>query len=200
MIPTTAIPGNLRSDVMAPERPSEDRSPRRHVSTGALVLALFSVLALRLSPAVGHLHIADLIGYVLPQLLAAAGAAGALRAIARRSGLRDGPLQSIAVLLAGLGALEFVGFALDAAHAVGTHGLTDHGGWTAVPVALGLGSTVGVLTCAATAQIRRFVAAQSPRERRVVVRVARVAPIVLVSSGTLIARNLAGRAPPVLSR
>lgn len=184
---------------MAPKRSPEDRT-RRHVSTGALVLALLSVLAFRLMPAVGHLHVADLLDYVLPQLVAAAGAAGALRTVARRSGLGDGPLQSVAVLLAGLSAFELVGAGLDAAHAVGVHGLIDHGGWTAVPVALGLGSAIGLLVCAATAQIRRLAAARAGRRRRPWAPPVQLPSLVLVPSGTLIARNLAGRAPPALSR
>lgn len=185
---------------MARERSSEDRIRGRRVSTAALVLALFSVLSFRLSPAVGHTHLADIVGYVLPQLLAAAGAAAGLRAVARRSGLGDGPLQSIAVLLAGLGAFELVGIGLSASHAIGAHGLIDHGGWAAVPIALGLGAAVGLLACAATAQIRRFVSARRVVRRARVVSTPRPAGTVLVPSGTLIARNLAGRAPPVLSR
>lgn len=153
-----------------------------------------------MTPAVGHLHLADLIAYVLPQLLAAAGAAAGLRAVARRSGLGDGPLQSTAVLLAGLGAFEVVGIGLNASHAIGVHGLIDHGGWAALPVALGLGGTVGLLACAATVHVRRLAAARTPRPRRSAVRPMRLVAAVLVPSGTLIARNLAGRAPPALSR
>jgi hypothetical protein len=199
MTPTARVPETLLLNVMAHERSPGDRSHRR-VSTAALVLALLSVLSFRMTPAVGHLHLADLLAYVLPQLLAAAGAAVGLRAVARRSGLGDGPLQSTAVLLAGLGAFELVGIGLDASHAIGVHGLIDHGGWAALPIALGLGAAVGLLACAATVHVRRFVAARIPRRRRSTGRSARLAAAVLVPSGALIARNLAGRAPPVLSR
>lgn len=175
-------------------------SGSRRVSTVALVLGLISVLAFRMTPADGHFHTVDLLVNVVPQLLAAIGAASALRWVARRSGLPDGALQSTAVLLAGLGAFELVGVGLDATHATGVHGLIEHGGWAAVPVALGLGSAIGLLTCAATAQIRRLAAARTPRQRRTAARPAQLPTVVLVPSGALIARNLAGRAPPALSR
>lgn len=175
-------------------------SGSRHVSTVALVLSLISVLAFRMTPADGHFHAVDLLVNVVPQLLAAIGAASALRWVARRSGLPDGALQSTAVLLAGLGAFELVGVGLDATHATGVHGLIEHGGWAAIPVALGLGSAIGLLTCAATAQIRRLAAARTHRPRRTVARAVQLPTMVLVPSGTLIARNLAGRAPPALSR
>jgi len=199
VIPATRVPGTLQGDV-ALQRSSGGLSSHRRGSTAALVLALLSVLSFRMTPAVGHLHLADLIAYVLPQLLAAAGAAAGLRWVARRSGLGDGPLQSTAVLLAGLGAFELVGIGLDASHAIGVHGLIDHGGWAALPIALGLGAAVGLLACAATVHVRRFAAARAPRRRRSTVRPARFVAAVLVPSGALIARNLAGRAPPVLSR
>lgn len=200
MIPATRVPGNLRPDVMAHKRSSGGRSPHRRVSTAALVLALLSVLSFRMTPAVGHLHLADVLAYVLPQLLGAAAAAAGLRTLARRSGLGDGPLQSTAVLLAGLGAFELVGIGLDASHAIGVHGLIDHGGWAALPIALGLGSAVGLLACAVTVHARRFAAARTPRRRRATARPARPVAAVLAPQGTVIARNLAGRAPPALSR
>jgi hypothetical protein len=133
-------------------------------------------------------------------VLAAVGAAAGLRTVARRSGLGDGPVQSVAVLLAGLGAFELVGVGLGAGHAVGVHGLVDHGGWTVLPIAFGLGAAIGVLACAATVGIRWFAWARARRRRRRVAALHRLVEAVLVPSGTLIARNLAGRAPPVLSR
>lgn len=165
-----------------------------------LVLGLAVVLGCRLTPSTGHLHLADVLAYVLPQLLAAFLASGVVRTVVRRSSLGDGPLQSTAVLLVGLGAFELVGIGLDASHAVGAHGLIDHGGWTAIPIALGLGSAIGLLACAATVSLRRRHTRAATSRTAVLRVVSRLCSTVIVPSGPPIARNLAGRAPPVLSR
>lgn len=105
-----------------------------------------------------------------------------------------------AALTLGLAAQQLVLGALHADQAIGLHGLLDHGGWIVVPLALLLGAAVAAVVGVARVLERRWF--QQRRLQSVWLPLTRV-----FSHGverwlrdTPLARNLAGRAPPLPSR
>jgi hypothetical protein len=103
------------------------------------------------------------------------------------------------VLLGGLAAQELAALALDVGHATGWTGIAAHLGQTVLPVAalagVGVGLVIGIVRT-----VRRHVAPIVPLEH--LPQVPKAPPVgrawrgLSVPSGLLLARHLAGRAPP----
>lgn len=143
--------------------------------------------------------VAPLITIGLTGAFAVALAVTARRRTAGRSArLRNVWIIATGGLLTTFAAQELLQGALHPGHPIGLHGLVGHGGWVVVPLALLLGGVVAIVVGVARELERRWF--QSGRLLSVWLPLTRVFAhgVDRWLRDTPLARNLAGRAPPVL--
>lgn len=119
------------------------------------------------------------------------------RRVGRSARLRNAWLIASGGLLTTFAAQELLQGALHPEHPIGLHGLVGHGGWVVVPLALLLGGIVAIVVGVARELERRWV--RSGQLLSIC-----LPPTRVIGHGvdrwlrdTPLARNLAGRAPPV---
>jgi hypothetical protein len=156
----------------------------------------------------GHAYL-PLAGVLVVALLAlAAGRLARSWRRARRTGAEEGEppslpsscLASSATLLAIYVAQELLEGALSTGHPEGLAGVLGHGGWIAAPLAFGLGVLVALLLRGAGVVVAAAARRRAPaRLSRATMQVPRPRARAFAPAGSVLARNLAGRAPPLAS-